>query len=210
MPRPSVLAAAITLLLTTGCPPDIHIHIHNYGDGTATDADLDSAGEQPSGADDEQADGMPPATSGPPPATSGTPPETSGSPTATSSADAADTGPAEDPYPAPMGGVCPDGWVYNQPTAGFELCAPPCMGGSCPAGATGDAVGACAFNPDSSNTACTPGDGTCVDGESCTALPAGGTGCTMPPSHCALTCTGGQTCPDGMTCTPIGACLFPE
>ena len=204
VPRSSVLAAA-TLLLTIGCGPDIHIHIHNYPDGTATDADLDTAAEG-TGGGTQQADGSPPQTSGPPPATSGPPPATSGDPT--TGADAAETGPppGEDPYPAPAGGVCPDGWRYSTPLAGFEFCAPPCP---CPAPAEGDAAGACAFNPDSSNTACTPGDGTCMGGETCTTLPDGSDGCALAPSHCALTCSGGQTCPTGMVCTGIGACLYP-
>lgn len=182
-----------------GCQPDVHIHIYNYEtEGQDDDDEEPTAGSM--GADGTAGDGTPnPMTSGTPPATSGTP-MTGGDETPPM-----ETEGGENFYPQPMGGVCPDGFTYSQIVAGFEFCAPPCESGMCPPPLEGGAPAQCAFNPDSSNEACTPEDGCMVAGETCNAT----MGCTLAPSHCALVCAGGQACPTGMSCSPIGACQFP-
>lgn len=197
-------------MLAAACTPDVHIHINNYyGDSTEGETDTDTGGgtgaadgtpqTSAASADSAPGDEGPPATSGP----------TTGPTTAMDDGSSSAGGGGENAYPAPAGGVCPEGTRYSQPIAGFEFCAPACAAGQCPAPASGDAAALCVFNPDSSNTPCEVGDATCQGDETCTTIPGGALGCALPPSHCALICSDGQTCSEGMECSDVGACQYP-
>ncbi len=118
-------------------------------------------------------------------------------------------GGADPDYPAPDAtGACPDGFTgpitFNGEDSGTALCIPECMGTTCPSGQTGDATGACATNPDSSQTACTTDDDCTVTDESCYMMQS----CLGPNTHCVLFCESGAACPDGMVCTPGETCEY--
>jgi len=113
--------------------------------------------------------------------------------------------PGDPDYPQPDENGCPAGHVgvgvNTEPDN--AVCLPPCDGsGACPSGATGNAIGVCGFNPDTTYLGCTV-DTDCSGGEFCQ-----DGFCQFPPSHCVLLCEGGETCPDGMSCL-IGACTYP-
>lgn len=71
----------------------------------------------------------------------------------------ADTGDANYPFPVNMDPPCPNGGIaVSFGPEGYAICAPACDGtgqmAACPQGATGDAMGACLFNPTSSAMMC--------------------------------------------------------
>lgn len=142
---------------------------------------------------------------------------------ATSSDQGTDTDPTHDPdtsttsdptgdptggdadYPNPGGGDCPPGTIgvsINSEPAN-AICLPPCGGGdACPTPADGGAVGQCAFDPDSSYTACSS-DADCVD-ETCVDAV-----CQGAPEYCVLLCDAMAPCPMAMLCL-LGACTYPQ
>lgn len=201
----SLVGLMVVAGLAFACQPDVHIHIYYETDGPAGDDDGDDGATQGQGDGTGNADGNPNPATTMPPGDDGDPPMTSGPPPGTADDDSGGSGGGVDMYPQPEGGVCPDGLAYSQIVAGFEFCAPACMGGMCPQPISGTAPGQCVFNPQSSNTACEPDGEPCPPGEGCSPSQ----GCTLPATHCAAVCTSGQTCPDGMMCSPIGACQYP-
>ncbi|GEM_PF-1931780 len=155
--------------------------------------------------------GMGSSTSGMGSSTSGMGSSTGGSTTGTDTGTAGTTGGGNgDPnYPMPDMTGCPGGLLPASFSMGFAVCAPACMDGMCPNGATGDAMGACVFNPDSSGDPCNTDTDCTVQGETCVMTGGGDKACLLDSDHCALICAGGATCPDGMECTDVGVCQYP-
>jgi hypothetical protein len=108
-------------------------------------------------------------------------------------------------YPNPSPDGCPAQDVaVSISDQSNAVCLPPCgAGDTCPSGASGTAIGVCAYNPDSSYVECTI-DGDCSPGESCL-----DTACQLPPNFCVLTCDDSVVCPDGMGCE-FGVCTYPQ